>query len=79
MLLLHQMQNTPAKLLDVIALLADKPSEKLASGQMGTIVEVLTPNAFEVEFCDSQGNTIGLTELRRDEFLVLHHEPVATE
>jgi hypothetical protein len=65
----------PAKLLDVVALLADKPEQKLLVGQVGTIVEVLTPEVFEVEFCDSDGRTIGLAELQRSEFLVLRHEP----
>jgi hypothetical protein len=69
------MQNNPAKLLDVIALLADKPEEKLASGQVGTIVEVLAPGVFEVEFLDADGRTIGFAELHREEFLVLRHEP----
>lgn len=69
------MQTTPAKLLDVIALLDDKPALRLSSGQVGTIVEVLAPEVFEVEFCDSEGRTMGFAELRRSEFLVLRHEP----
>jgi hypothetical protein len=68
-------QDTQAKLLDVIALLADKPAEDLVSGQVGTIVEELAPDVFEVEFCDSEGRTLRFAELRREEFLVLHHEP----
>ena len=69
------MQSAPAKLLDVIALLADKPDENLVSGQVGTIVEVLAPDVFEVEFCNSEGRTLGFAELKREEFLVLRHEP----
>lgn len=65
----------PAKLLDVIALLADRPEEGLACGQVGTIVEVLAPGVFEVEFCDGDGGTMGFAELRRNDFLVLRHEP----
>ena len=68
-------QMTPAKLLDVIALLDDKPAPRLSCGQVGTIVEVLAPEVFEVEFCDGEGRTIGFAELRRSEFLVLRHEP----
>ena len=67
-------QSTPVKLLDVVALLEDKPELGLLSGQVGTVVEVLAPNAFEVEFLDSTGRTIGLTELNRDELLLLRHE-----
>ncbi len=69
------MQTTPAKLLDVIALLEDNPELRLSCGQVGTIVEVLAPDVFEVEFCDSEGRTIGFAELRRSDFLVLRHEP----
>ena len=52
------MQNTPVKLLDVVALLRDKPAEGLVAGQVGTVVEVLAPGVFEVEFLDSQGRTV---------------------
>jgi hypothetical protein len=69
------MQNTPVKLLDVVALLNDRPSDNLASGQVGTIVELLAPDVFEVEFLDSNGRTIALVELNRSELLVLTHEP----
>jgi hypothetical protein len=67
-------QTTPVKLLDVIALLDDKAALRLACGQVGTIVEVLAPDVFEVEFCDNEGRTIGFAELRRSDFLVLRHE-----
>lgn len=69
------MQTTSVKLLDVIALLDDKPALGLSSGQVGTVVEVLAPEVFEVEFCDSEGRTLGFAELRRADFLVLRHEP----
>jgi hypothetical protein len=69
------MQNTPVKLLDVVALLRDKPAEGLVAGQVGTVVEVLAPGVFEVEFLDSYGRTLGLAELKRAELLTLKHEP----
>lgn len=68
------MQNTPVKLLEVTALLGDKPEEGLVAGQVGTVVEVLTPGVFEVEFLDSRGRTIALAELRREELLALRPE-----
>ena len=68
------MKTTPAKLLDVVAVLEDKSASGLVAGQVGTIVEVLSPGVFEVEFCDLVGNTIGFAELCRHEFLVLRHE-----
>lgn len=68
------MQNAPVKLLDVVALLADKPAEGLVAGQVGTVVEVFAPGVFEVEFLDANGKTVALTELKREELLVLKHE-----
>jgi hypothetical protein len=70
-------QNASVKLLDVVALLEDRPSEGLASGQVGTVVEVLAPGVFEVEFLDANGRTVALTEMKRAELLVLKHEAVA--
>jgi hypothetical protein len=69
------MQTTPVKLLDVVALLVDKPEEGLVVGQVGTVVWVLAPDVYEVEFLYSKGETIALTELKRSEVLVLTHEP----
>jgi hypothetical protein len=71
------MRQEPVKLLDVVALLVDKPEEGLASGHVGTVVEMFSPDAFEVEFLDPAGHTFALTELKRDEMLVLKHEPVS--
>ena len=68
------MQNIPVKQLDVVALLEDKPTEGLAAGQVGTVVEVLAPGVFEVEFLDGNGKTMALVELKRAELLVLKHE-----
>lgn len=42
------MPNTPLKLLDVVALLVDKSKERLVTGQVGTVVEVLSPDVYEV-------------------------------
>ena len=68
------MQNTPVKLLDVVAVLDDKPALGLISGQVGTVVEVLAPGVFEVEFLDGNGHTVALQELTRADVLVLTHE-----
>lgn len=67
-------QNAPVKLLDVVALLDDKPAEALVSGQVGTVVDLLAPGVFEVEFLDSNGKTVAVTELKRAELLLLKHE-----
>ena len=60
-----------------MALLVDKPAEGLMSGHVGTVVEVFSPDDFEVEFLDPGGRIFALTEIKRDELLVLKHEPVA--
>jgi len=70
------MPNTPLRLLDVVALLVDKPEERLVTGQVGTVVELLGPDIYEVEFLDSKGHTIAVTELKRAELLLLQHELV---
>lgn len=64
-------QNTPLKLLDVVALLQDIPEEKLARGQVGTIVEELDDHAFEVEFADKEGRTITSLALNANELMAL--------
>jgi hypothetical protein len=40
------------------------------------VVELLAPDVYEVEFLDSKGGTIAVTELNRSELLLLQHEPV---
>lgn len=66
--------NRLIKLLDMVALLDDKPADSLVSGQVGTVVEVLAPGVFEVEFLDANGRTIAVGEFRREELLLLRHE-----
>lgn len=40
------------KLLDNVALTEDLPRNRLRRGQVGTIVELLAPQVYEVEFSD---------------------------
>jgi hypothetical protein len=65
------------KLLDVVALLEDLPGERLVRGQVGTIVENLAPNVFEVEFSDDTGRTYASLALRSNQLLVLHNQQTA--
>ena len=65
------------KLLDVVALTVDVPEGKLERGQVGTVVEVHAPGAFEVEFVDSNGRTYALTTLHADQLLLLRDDPSA--
>jgi Domain of unknown function (DUF4926) len=67
----------PVKLLDVVALCADICEDNLYCGQVGTVVEILdNGNAFEVEFSDRHGRTYQSLGLTRDQFIVLHFEPI---
>jgi hypothetical protein len=60
------------KLLDVVALLEDVPAEKLRRGEVGTVVEMLAPEVYEVEFSDDEGRTYATLPLRRGQIMVLH-------
>ena len=66
------------KLLDVIALLDEAPLNGLVRGQVGTVVEVVAPGVFEVEFSDDNGRTYASLALRSNQLLVLHHKQLAT-
>ena len=62
--------------LSVVALMLDLAEAGLVRGQVGTIVEVLGPDAFEVEFSDDSGRTYASLALRSSQLLRLHHEPL---
>lgn len=60
--------------LTTIALLQDRPEAGLLRGQVGTVVEQLGSDVYEVEFCDELGRTIAIVPLRADEVLELRGE-----
>jgi hypothetical protein len=64
------------KLLDVVALTEDLPDRKLRRGQVGTVVELLDPGVFEVEFTDNDGRTFASLALRENQLLLLHYQPL---
>ncbi|MBU2445912.1 MAG: DUF4926 domain-containing protein [Bacteroidetes bacterium] len=66
--------NDKIKIFDVVAVISDLPDIGLKQGQVGTVVESLGPNAFEVEFCDNNGKTYATSPLHSDQLLVLHYE-----
>ena len=70
------MTQQPIQELDVVALTADLPEERLYRGQVGTVVHVYSPDTFEVEFVDSDGRTYGLATLRAQQLLPLRYDPV---
>jgi hypothetical protein len=61
------------KLLDTVALLEDLPSRKLKRGEVGTVVEILAPDVYEVEFSDDEGETYAELSLRSDQLVLLHN------
>lgn len=63
------------QLLDVVALIEDLPQQGLSRGQVGTVVEELAPDVYEVEFVDNEGRTYALLPLRAEQLLVLHYHP----
>lgn len=63
------------QLLDVVALTEDLPERNLLRGQVGTVVEILAPDVYEVEFSDNNGRTYAMLALRGDQLMALHYEP----
>jgi hypothetical protein len=63
------------KLLDVVALTQELPEKALQLGQVGTVVEVLAPDVYEVEFANSEGRTYAELAVNAEKLLVLHYEP----
>jgi hypothetical protein len=61
------------RLLDTVALLQNLPERKLKRGEVGTVVEILAPGVYEVEFCDDEGQTYAELALRSDQLVPLHN------
>ena len=68
--------ETPSDL-DVVALLTDLPAQRLARGQVGTIVEQLDDKTLLVEFSDEQGRANAVAPCPRADLLVLRYVPEA--
>ncbi len=63
------------QLLDVVALRADLPQHHLLAGQVGTIVEILATDVYEVEFSDDDGQTYAMLSLHHSQLLRLNYQP----
>ena len=70
--------NQNIQLLNVVALTEDVQAKNLRRGQVGTVVETLAPDVFEVEFSDDEGRTYATLSARSDQLMVLHHQPTQT-
>ena len=66
----------PVRALEVVALMVDLPEHGLFRGHVGTVVEPLRGNVFEVEFSDDDGKTYAMVPVPANQLLVLHHRPV---
>jgi len=44
---------------------------------VGTVVEDLAPDVFEVEFSDDQGRAYATASLKNSQLIALHYNPVA--
>jgi hypothetical protein len=71
------MTDKEPSLLNVVALLTDMPAQRLARGQVGTIVEQLDNETSLVEFSDEQGRAYAIVPCQRSELLTLHYVPEA--
>ena len=68
---------TPIQPLDVVALTEDLLQQGLHRGQVGTVVELLAPGVFEVEFVDNEGRTYAQLALRGEQLMQLHYQPLS--
>jgi hypothetical protein len=62
-------------LLDVVALTDDLPYVGLERGQAGTVVEILPPDAFLVEFSDHTGEAYAIEPVEASRLMLLKHRP----
>jgi hypothetical protein len=62
------------ELLSVVALTQDLSTKGFLRGQVGTIVEKLSPGIYEVEFSDDAGETYAMAPVPSDLLMQLHHE-----
>ena len=63
--------------LDVVALLADIPHEKLTRGQVGTVVDLPGNGTALVEFSDDNGAAYAFVAVSEAQLLPLVYEPRA--
>lgn len=72
------------RLLDVVAVIEDVPSEGLTRGEVGTVVEVFAdkpdlPGGFLVEFSDRSGATYAMVDLRPEQLMKLRYRDAARD
>lgn len=60
---------------DIVALKDSLPEHRLLPGQVETIVELLAPDVYEVDFSDDQGQTYAMLPLHTSQLLKLDYTP----
>lgn len=65
------------KIFDIVALLDNISKNSLKKGQVGTVVEVLDDDVYEIEFSNNRGETIITTSVKASNLLVLEFDLVA--
>jgi hypothetical protein len=68
------MNRKEIELLDTVALVEDLPARSLHRGEVGTVVEILDQDVYEVEFCDNDGQTYAELALAGASLIVLHNQ-----
>jgi len=68
--------NISLESLEVVALLVDLPEFDLVVGQVGTAVERLDDEVYEVEFCDDEGRTYAEPALQAGQLMALRYSPL---
>jgi hypothetical protein len=67
------MKREALNVLDTVAILKDLPEKKVVFGQVGTIVEKLSEEVFEVEFANKLGETISEFAVKAEDLMRLHY------
>lgn len=62
-------------ILDVVALIESHPEHNLQRGQVGTVVEKLDSDTYEVEFNDDEGHPYALIPFKTEYLLKLRTSP----
>ncbi len=64
------------EMLSVVAILNDIPAQGLVRGQVGTVVEVLSPDTALIDFTDQEGRTYAIEPVSVDMLIRLHQTPI---
>ncbi len=62
------------ELLDTVALAEDIPDRNLHQGEVGTVVEMLGADVYEIEFSDDEGQTYAEFALRNNQLILQHNQ-----